>query len=47
MLEVLLRVKPESKAEFLESVPKFLREGTAVEDAQLLGEVVDLIALYG
>lgn len=46
MLEVLLRVQPESKGEFREKVPSFLRTGTAAEDAEFLDNVLELIALY-
>tara|TARA_R110002110_G_scaffold158656_2_gene356156 strand:+ start:5964 stop:11330 length:5367 start_codon:yes stop_codon:yes gene_type:complete len=46
MLEVLLRVLPESKAEFQEKIPGFLRAGTASEEAVFLEEVLELIAIW-
>ncbi|MFV2058122.1 MAG: hypothetical protein ACC707_16775, partial [Thiohalomonadales bacterium] len=47
MLEALLNFLPCSKAEFLEKIPAYLREGTSSQEAMYLEGVVDLIADYG
>ena len=48
MIEALLSKLPCSKAEFLEYIPEYLRQGTNVEEAKyFLDEVLELIADYG
>jgi len=48
MMEALLNFTPSSKAEFLEKIPAFLRQGTdAKEASKYLDDVLELIADYG
>jgi len=47
MLEALLNFKPCSKADFLESIPAYLRHGTAAAEGEYLDSVLELIADYG
>lgn len=48
MMEALLAFTPSSKAEFLETVPAFLRQGTDIKEArEYLDDVLELIADYG
>lgn len=48
MLDALLNFLPCSKAEFLETIPAYLREGTSRDEAvNYLDEVLGLIADYG
>ncbi len=46
MLDALLEHLPCSKAEFLESIPAYLRMGTSVDEAKLLEPVIKIIADY-
>jgi len=47
MLEALLNFIPSSKAEFLETIPAFLRQGTDVQEAgEYLENVLEIIADY-
>jgi very-short-patch-repair endonuclease len=46
MLEALLEHLPCSKAEFLESIPAYLRTGTSINEAKLLDPVLRIIADY-
>lgn len=47
MLEALVQHRPCSKAEFLETIPAYLRSGTAALEGEFLDVVLDLIANYG
>lgn len=47
MLEALLNMVPCSKAEFLETIPLFLRNGTATSEGKYLDEVLEIITDYG
>lgn len=47
MLEALLNFLPCSKAEFLETIPAYLRNGTSAKDGEYLDSVLELIADYG
>lgn len=46
MLDALLEQLPCSKAEFLESIPTYLRTGTSIDEAKLLDPVLRIIADY-
>lgn len=47
MLEALLNYLPESKAEFAEVIPPYLRAGTSASEGKYLDKVIELIADYG
>jgi len=47
MMEVLLNELPCSKAEFLEAIPYYLRDGTAPEEGRYLDDVLELISEFG
>lgn len=47
MLDALLHFRPCSKAEFLETIPSYLRTGTSASEGGFLRDVLDLIAEYG
>ncbi|MGY1488254.1 DUF4011 domain-containing anti-phage protein Hhe [Methylobacillus pratensis] len=46
MLDLLLELKPTSKAEFQEMIPGYLRSGTATYEAKFLDDVLSIIADY-
>lgn len=46
MLDLLLELKPTSKAEFLEMIPGYLRSGTATYEAKFLDAILSIIADY-
>lgn len=46
ILEILLELKPTSKAEFQEYVPSYLRTGTAIYEAKFLDNVLGIVADY-
>jgi len=48
MIEAILNHLPCSKAEFLEYIPSYIREGTDVNEAKrFLGDVLEIVADYG
>jgi very-short-patch-repair endonuclease len=47
MLDALLDALPCSKAEFLEMIPQYLRNGTAPEEGKYLDAVLEIITDYG
>lgn len=47
MLDALLDSQPCSKAEFLEMIPQYLRNGTNPEEGQYLDKVLEIITDYG
>lgn len=46
MMEALLHAMPCSKAEFLEVIPEYLREGTSANEGEYLDDVLHLISNY-
>lgn len=46
MLEALIKFTPYSKAEFVEVIPQFLREGTASSEGDYLDDVLTIISKY-
>lgn len=47
MLDALLHYRPCSKAEFLETIPTYLRQNTEKSEGEFLEQVLDIIAEYG
>lgn len=43
MLEALLEFQPANRVEFLEQIPRYLREGTAVNEAKYLDQVFEIV----
>lgn len=43
MLEALIEFQPTNKAEFLEEIPRYLREGTAVNEGKYLDQVFEIV----